>query len=621
MEYYISQKSTAPGEGTLQNPFTTVGQAARVAGPGDRIIIGGGIYREWINPARGGSDDAQRITYTAAPGESPVISGAEVVANWENTGNGVWKTTLQNRVFGSYNPFADPIFGDWYNDLGQVHHTGEVYLDGRAMYEVDLPEKLAVKFPPAAGEKAFRWFARVSESQTEIWGQFGDLNPNQHLTEVNARPFCFFPQAEGINYITVSGLTFEKAATQWAPPTAFQPGIIGPHWSKGWIIENCVVRNSKCAGISLGKRRDVKDNIWSLNPEKGGAQTYTEIIFLNIKNGWSKDKVGSHLLRNNEIYDCGQTGIVGNMGGAFSTIRGNHIHHINVRGEFGGAEIGGIKLHSAVDAVLEDNCIHDCYRGVWLDWQAQGVRVSRNAFFANNVEDLFIEVSHGPCVVDNNLFLSPINLENWSQGSAFGHNLFTGEVHLHRETNRFTLYHLPHDTFVGGVMLIYGGDDKVANNIYLGRSEAGVRFGNCLYNDYPDKNAPAIQLKDDHPMAFAEKTLPVDIHDNVYFNGAQKYEHESGAVEVDGFKVAFAVEQVGSDFYLTTNLGEWNLGKAVDYLTTARLGRSFESEEAYENADGTELVVDMDFTGNRREGEKTSVGPFAQAVGKVRLNK
>ncbi len=448
-----------------------------------------------------------------------------------------------------------------------------------------------------------------------------DMDPNEHMMEVNARPYCFFPESEGINYITVSGLTMEKAATQWAPPTAFQSGAIGTHWSKGWIIENCVIRDSKCSGISVGKRHDVKDNIWSINPEKDGTQTYTETIFANIKNGWSKENIGSHIIRYNEIYNCGQTGIVGNMGGAFSKITGNHIHDINVRGEFTGAEVAGIKLHCAIDTIIDDNCIHNCYRGLWLDWEAQGARVSKNAFLANTVEDLFIEVCHGPCVVDNNLFLSKSSLLNVSQGSAFVHNLFAGKLSMFRETNRFTLYHLPHDTSVGGVMIIYGGDDKVANNIYIGDMSAETGFGNCIYNGYKDMHSDSFMQTDDCPAECAKKTLPVDIHDNVYFSGARKYENEKGAIEIPDFNVKFDVSEVDGKYYLTTNLFEYGLDKIADLVTTDMLGKSFESDAVYENADGTALTIHEDYTGSPRNGSKTYAGPFAQPLDKVFLKK
>lgn len=128
--------------------------------------------------------------------------------------------------------------------------------------------------------------------------------------------------------------------------------------------------------------------------------------------------MGGHIIRNNEICACGQAGIVGCMGGAFLVISGNHIHDINNRLEFGGAEMAGVKLHAAIDVRLEDNLIHDCIRGLWLDWEAQGARVSRNAFFANSTEDIFIEVCHGPCTVENNLLLSEYSLTNVSQGIA-----------------------------------------------------------------------------------------------------------------------------------------------------------------------------------------------------------
>jgi alpha-N-arabinofuranosidase len=64
------------------------------------------------------------------------------------------------------------------------------------------------------------------------------------------------------------------------------------------------------------------------------------------------------LVRNNPISRCGQAGIVGSMGAAFSTFSGNEIHEIQVRKRFAGAEIAGIKFHGAVDTILSGNHIH-----------------------------------------------------------------------------------------------------------------------------------------------------------------------------------------------------------------------------------------------------------------------
>ena len=72
--------------------------------------------------------------------------------------------------------------------------------------------------------------------------------------------------------------------------------------------------------------------------------------------------------------------------------------------------MAGIKFHGAIDVEISRNHIYRTCRGLWLDWMAQGTRVSGNLFHDNQSEDLFVEVDHGPFLVDNNLFLSPTTL-------------------------------------------------------------------------------------------------------------------------------------------------------------------------------------------------------------------
>jgi hypothetical protein len=42
--------------------------------------------------------------------------------------------------FGDYNPYKDIITGDWFHRLGRDHHTGEVYLNGKSLYEMNILE-------------------------------------------------------------------------------------------------------------------------------------------------------------------------------------------------------------------------------------------------------------------------------------------------------------------------------------------------------------------------------------------------------------------------------------------------------------------------------------------------
>lgn len=609
MFYYVSQKNVTLGDGTKENPFQTINQAAQAAKAGDTVIIGDGIYREWVDPVHGGTGFNHRITYTNAENEHPVISGAEIVTGWEFDKGNVWKVTVENSMFGGYNPYSDEIFGDWYDPMGQVHHTGEVYLDGNAMYEEASLE--ALYEAPKKPERVYRWYAVAEEAQTTIYAALPDVDPNKACTEINVRPYCFFPTREGRNYITVSGLTLCQAATQWAPPTAFQPGLIGVNWGKGWVIENCTIHDSKCCGISLGKRAEDKDNIWSIDPSKGGSQTYTEIIFQNVNNGWDQEHIGSHTIRNNTIYNCGQTGIVGCMGAAFSTITGNHIHHCNIRGEFSGAEMAGIKLHAAIDVVVEKNCIHDSVRGIWLDWEAQGATVEKNLLFENVSEDMFIEVCHGPCIVENNIMLSKRSIFDLSQGTAYVHNLFTGEFCCRPDTSRFTLYHLPHSTMVGGVMTIYSGDYRIINNIFVGK-DGGELYGTKSLDSY-GKLGVNETVGSVCQMDETDKRLPIDVHDNVYFNGAESWNQEDGARVVQDFEAKVSLKYENGRYSVSTNLYDAPVDMYASRVTTETLGKAFESEQTFENRDGSPVVIDKDLLGQSRD-EKTLAGPFACAV-------
>ena len=104
------------------------------------------------------------------------------------------------------------------------------------------------------------WFAKVDQDNTTIWAQFKAVNPNEQLVEINVRRTVFYPEKTGVNFITVRGFALRQAATPWAPPTAEQIGLIGTHWSKGWIIESNVISHSICSGIALGKYGDEWDN-------------------------------------------------------------------------------------------------------------------------------------------------------------------------------------------------------------------------------------------------------------------------------------------------------------------------------------------------------------------------
>ena len=592
-EFHVATSGNDSNPGTRAAPLRTVQRGAELAQPGDVVTVHEGVYRERVKPPRGGLSDQKRIVYQAAPGEKVEIKGSEVVKNWVKVQDDVWKVTLPNSFFGALNPYRDLIHGDWFHPKGREHHTGAVYLHGHWLTEA---ARLDDVLKPAG--TAALWFGRVDQENTTIWAQFKGVDPNAQEVEINVRRTVFYPDKPGINYITVRGFALRHAATPWAPPTAEQIGLIATHWSKGWIIENNVVSHSVCSGIALGKYGDQWDNT-SANTAEG----YVKTIERALANGWNKETIGHHVVRNNTVSHCEQAGIVGSLGPVFSVVTGNTIHDIHVRQLFTGAEMAGIKFHAAIDVEISRNHIYRTCRGLWLDWMAQGTRVSGNLFHDNATEDLFVEVDHGPFLVDNNLFLSPVSLLDVSEGGAYVHNLITGKIISSPELRRATPYHHPHSTALAGLVNIKGGDDRFYNNIFVGRGESPAGAGKPAKKDFQPAAGFGLSVYDN-------REFPLRTGGNVYYRGARPYVKETNYAAQAEFdpKVKLVTEGGHASLHLT--LDQAVQKSETTLVTTGLLGRARIPNLPYERPDGTPIRVDTDYFGkSRREGSPTP-GPF-----------
>jgi len=744
-QFHVAINGNDANRGTKAAPLRTIQRAADLAQPGDVITVHKGTYRERINPPRGGTSNRKRIVYQAAASEQVEIKGSEVVTNWVKVQDDVWKVTLPNAFFGSFNPYSDLIRGDWFNPKGRQHHTGAVYLNGDWLIEatkldevlmpadttpswlnqadpqcllnvawfrpgkvtgnagripaasfaaqqgiqtapcaeggecigwiehgdwirydrmdfcqrteemeiraasatdggiielrLDAPEgellgtcsvpntgdwqswaSFNARIKPVSGVKTLclvfkshkadelkaqslkpqLWFAQVDASNTTIWAQFKAVNPNEQLVEINVRRTVFYPDKPGRNYITVRGFTLRHAATPWAPPTAEQVGLIGTHWSKGWIIENNVVSHSICSGIALGKHGDQWDNT-SADTAEGYVKTIERAHAHPI--AWTKENIGHHVVRNNTISHCEQTGIVGSLGAAFCTVTGNTIHDIHVRRLFTGAEMAGIKFHAAIDTVIRGNHIYRTCLGLWLDWMAQGTRVSGNLFHDNAGQDLFVEVDHGPFVVDNNLFLSPTSVLDMSEGGAYAHNLLVGKITNRPEPGRETPYHPAHSTTVAGLVTVKGGDDRFLNNLFVGNGEpmSAERKGNLK----------ELRWISSHGLwGYDGRELPLQTGGNVYYYGAQPYAQEANPLVLAGSDPKVKLLQEGGRFVLHLDLGAELKHATTTRVTTALLGNARIPNLPYENADGSPVTINTDYFGKKRNKANPSPGPL-----------
>lgn len=659
MKIYVNVNATRGGNGSKESPFKAINDAAKIAVAGDEIIVAPGVYREYVNPVNSGLEDA-RITYRSEVPLGAVITGAEEVKDWKLVEGTTYVTRIDNSIFGSYNPYIQEVEGDWYFADNHMH-TGSVYVNDRMFYEAESLEE-CIKGEVFEGSwepeySIYKWYTTQDKdtNETVIYANFQDLNPLKEKVEIAVRRNCFMPTKKYIGYITLSGFNVNKAATTWAPPAAYQDGMIGAHWSKGWIIEDCDISGSKCSGISFGNySQENNDNYFFTKHVKSPTQMERDAVCRAQYDGWTKETVGSHIVRRCHIHHCEQTGIVGRMGCVFSIIEDNHIHHINNMQQLGGAEIAGIKFHAAIDVIFRRNHIHHCHMGIWTDWEAQGTRITGNFLHDNNPpasikakpdrfdQDIFVEVGHGPILIDNNILLSACSLRVATEGVAMVHNLICGSFSAvnagvdstidGKNQPRYTPYHIPHRTEVLGFMTILHGDDRFYNNIFIQNTPipsdylegwekdefTNLEVGTHVWDEFPvyedwieqfdlDKKRPDMgKLASAH---FGH--LPVWIHGNAYLNGAKAFKKEDDKLVVDKDAYVKLICEDGK-YTLDTNVVELVKDFKVHMIDTATLGKAFEPEECYENPDGTPITLDEDYFKNKR-GLNIIPGPFANA--------
>ena len=477
-EIHVSKEGNDSAVGDHSHPYLTISKAASVAQAGDTIIVHAGTYREWVKPLRGGISDSKRITYRAAPDEEVLIKGSERIVSWKRQAGGVWEVKLPNTFFGKYNPYGLKVSGGWLN-YGKWHHRGDVYLNGEAFYEKRTVQEVA--------ETEHTWHCQVGNEFTTIRANFGKANPNKESTEINARESLFMPEITGHKYITVDGFHFMHAAANWAPPVLeLQTGAVGPRMGKHWIIEKCTIIDARCVGIILG--------------HAPGAD-YGDI-----------DAYGDHIIRNNVIRRCGQAGIAGQKGATRSLICGNLIEDTNYRKEFGGWETAAIKFHNSVDTVISGNLIRGVYRqqqgafGIWIDFGNQGIRISRNIIYNTEAATIFLEMNHGPILVDNNVLIGKAIRSN-SEATVFAHNLFVDcGYNYSPDTTRRSAYYKPHTTIAAGRKTGTAQDDRWYNNIFVRQGLDKVKTASGYASDYN------VFLEGAKKSSFGDENSVVDSH-------------------------------------------------------------------------------------------------------------
>jgi alpha-N-arabinofuranosidase len=269
---------------------------------------------------------------------------------------------------------------------------------------------------------------------------------------------------------------------------------------------------------------------------------------------------------------------------------------------YSGMEMGGIKIHGAIDTHIINNHVYRTWRGIWLDWMAQGARVSRNLLHDNeSTQDLFVEVNHGPFLIDNNFFLSGNALYDISNGGAYAHNLFAGRL-ITIPLERNTPYHKAHSTEIVGMESIYSGDTRFYNNIFTSQKERPV---------WPERVPEALDNQHYFGLAPYDKSkLPLSMVGNVFLGQAEPSAHEKDPVTDPWVEPGYELMEKEDGWYLQLAFAPTWLDHKRSLVTSALMGVAKIPGLPFEQPDGTTYQLSTDFLGQERHPDHPVPGPL-----------
>jgi len=389
--YYVNQrhpKASDQNPGTAELPFRTIGRAAELLQPGERVVVAAGVYREHVAPARGGTGPDRMISYEAAPGAEVVIKGSELAPNewtpatgWRGldpTGAGkIWRLTLKPEWFAGYHPFAlvnlprlaaQDCFTPKANLLSTLlAKRGLVFQDGRPLRQVKQPGELAA----ADGTCWAEW-----NGQALCVRLRGDVAPAAACVEITTREQAFAPRDYELGYIRVKGFTIEQVADGFPwPQRAALSTMRGHHW----LIEENTIRWVNALGMDIGRSEVDMD---------------------------APAIAGHHIVRRNRVSDCGVCGIAGTGPLQATLIEENFVARCGWQNVEEYYECAGIKTHHNHNTLIRRNLLTDMVHasGIWMDYGNINSRCSQNVVLNTDsiFGGIFLEASQAPNMADNN---------------------------------------------------------------------------------------------------------------------------------------------------------------------------------------------------------------------------
>jgi len=343
----VSQQNAAASDenpGSEELPLKTISAAAAKVKAGDRVLIHRGDYRETVIITASGTETAP-IVFEAAPGETVVIKGSNIIREWEREEGSIWKAHLKTPA--PRGPSGKEAAFWETNDVRQVFTRDGILLDAQRLRRVTSREAI----------EAGTFFCDPVASVLLVW--LADSgSPIERPPEVSVRGAWLFVFGR---HIIVRGIAMRHASTtaiaNW--PAC---GLSGENIT----LENCVITWGDFAGVSLsGKLNRLLQTTVACHGACG-------------------------------IGGTGENHVIENCRVIF-----NNVNRYDTQWHAGGAKLIPNFRHGTI---RHNEFAHNLGPGLWLDGQCDENVIDGNLAHDNEGPGIMVEISSGNRVLNNVAF-------------------------------------------------------------------------------------------------------------------------------------------------------------------------------------------------------------------------
>lgn len=349
--------------GTDDRPLKTISAAATKVKAGDKVIVHRGDYRETVIINASGTE-ARPIVFEAAPNETPVIKGSDILTGWERGEGQIWKVKLPALP----PPAADGKSASYWNtnDIRQIFTRDGAMLDAQRLGRV---------IERSAMQKG-TFFCDRETSSLFVW-LADSASPIDHPLEISRRGAWLIVNG---SHVIVRGLAMRHASmtaiANW-PACSLNGDNI--------VLENCLISWGDFVGVTIaGKSNRLSHNIIACHGDCGAGGTG----------------------ENHTIENC--------------RFIFNNVDHYDPQWHAGGAKLIPNFQHGVI---RHNEFAHNLGPGLWLDGLCNENVIDGNYAHDNTGAGIMVEISKGNLVM-NNLCVANQNLRSASYRDDEGKEKF-----------------------------------------------------------------------------------------------------------------------------------------------------------------------------------------------------